>query len=104
MKLWACLGGPSHDCAFTHGTPCTLIGAFNALEQGDLESGRAGPKQTRSEGGSVLASPRGRCFFSLEDLLAGCCICGHGRLITSFPSARKKENRKGWKVHSESLI
>lgn len=82
-----------------HGTPCTLIYTANALELGDLEPGRAGPKQSRSEGGSVLASPRGRCLFSLEGLLAGCCTCCRARLIsTSFPSARKKVNKKGWKV------
>lgn len=37
-----------------HGTPCTLICTANALEQGDLEPGRAGPRQTRQKVGQCL--------------------------------------------------
>lgn len=54
------------------GTPCTLICTANGLEQGDLEPERAVTQQTRSEGGTMLASPGGRCLLSLEGLLAGC--------------------------------
>lgn len=89
------------------GTPCTLICTANALEQGDLEPERAVTQQTRSEGGTMLASPGGKMFTQPRRSACWmpCCICCHGRLIsTSFPSARKKMEKKGCKVYSESLI
>lgn len=66
------------------GTSCTLVCTASALEWGNLELGRVGPKKTRSEGGWVLTSPRGRYLLSLEGLLAGCWMEETDLHILSF--------------------
>lgn len=106
--LQASLGGHSHDCAFTwtwnpvhpnlH-SQCFGAGRLGAWESSDPADQVRRWDNARQPRGKMFTQPRrSACWMP-------CCICCCGRLIsTSFPSARKKMEKKGCKVYSESLI